>query len=124
MRLPDAQRIIRLRHIALIVLRSVSIVLLIVSATQFGHAIGWAIAMWDFSSLFVMWSDNWSPFAMGVAFAGPAVILLVLDRRIVRWMIPVPRMECPECGYAFEGLASPQCPECGLRLGSEQEMQS
>jgi hypothetical protein len=32
--------------------------------------------------------------------------------RLARWLAPLPRRECPECGYAIgDGT---RCPECGL----------
>lgn len=40
-------------------------------------------------------------------------LLLVFERRLVRWMVPEPRLACPSCGYPVEKLKSPVCPECG-----------
>ncbi len=45
-----------------------------------------------------------------------AVVLLVLERRLVAWLAPLPKNECPACGYSLAKITSEKCPECGLPL--------
>jgi hypothetical protein len=55
-----------------------------------------------------------------VTFMAAAVLVCVcgwlLESRLVRWLAPLPKPECPQCGYTFQHLASSRCPECGLEL--------
>lgn len=57
-----------------------------------------------------------------LVYGGPylmlALLLWLLESRFVRWIVPLPRMECPQCGYALRQLTTTRCPECGLTLGS------
>jgi len=49
---------------------------------------------------------------------GPGIALILLERPLIRWLIPDPPRGCPNCGYSLQGLRSPVCPECGADLGS------
>ncbi len=51
-----------------------------------------------------------------VTYGMPGVILLVLRVRIVGWIAPLPRAECPHCGYSLKQLSLSRCPECGNDL--------
>jgi len=46
----------------------------------------------------------------------PGVALLMFHDRLARWIAPLPRPRCPECGYWIRKGASPKCPECGTAL--------
>lgn len=47
-------------------------------------------------------------------------IILLLQRRIARLLVPIVRYtRCPACRYRIEGLNDPICPECGLALTAE-----
>jgi hypothetical protein len=48
-----------------------------------------------------------------------ALALLLFNRRLARWVFPMPRPECPECGYALPDGAD-RCPECGLSLSKSE----
>ena len=75
------------------------------------------LAMQDLMGWTVLWGDtNW--FAWAVALLISALALYLFDRRIVRWLIPVPRRECHECGYPLRGLSpsTTRCPECGTSI--------
>lgn len=57
------------------------------------------------------------------ASLGKALMLIVLgvivwrlQKRLARWLVVIPEMECPECGYAIPALRDPRCTECGLGL--------
>jgi len=54
-----------------------------------------------------------------LAMLAMAIILRILEKRLVKWLVPLVRPECPECGYALIQLTEPRCPECGLRLPPE-----
>ena len=47
----------------------------------------------------------------------PAIALLASDRWLLRWLAPMPRPACPECGYTIAPDTA-RCPECGLQLRS------
>lgn len=47
-------------------------------------------------------------------FWAPALVMGVGDRWIARWLVPLPRAQCPKCGYALQRLTRAQCPECGF----------
>jgi len=107
------------RHRALIIVRSIALLLGIVGAIALCQQVGLMIAMQDLMGWTVMWEDG-SWFARALAFLVPALLLYLLDRRIVRWLIPVQRRECHECGYPLRGLhgATTRCPECGTTIAS------
>lgn len=46
----------------------------------------------------------------------PAICLLLTNRRLVKWVVPLPKLECPKCGYSLQELCEARCPECGLAL--------
>src|SRR3954468_20064624 len=61
---------------------------------------------------FLRYADWWgNTLGLGLACA-----LVFGASRLARFLIPMPRPECPECGYAIRGEAD-RCPECGLNLG-------
>jgi hypothetical protein len=45
--------------------------------------------------------------------------LLVFEKRIARWLIPVPTWHCPKCGFELVGTAPALCTECGLKFGDD-----
>ncbi len=45
-----------------------------------------------------------------------AVILLVIERSLCRWLVPMPKVRCPGCEYTLDGTPPGRCPECGLQL--------
>ena len=48
-----------------------------------------------------------------------AMCFAVLQTRLVYWIVPLPRPQCPQCGYDISKLAEPRCSECGLNLPRE-----
>lgn len=60
------------------------------------------------------WSDN--AIAFSLAFTVPAIPMWLLDRRLARLIVPMPRALCPGCGYRLEALTAPRCPECGVAI--------
>lgn len=45
-----------------------------------------------------------------------ALMLLLSERRLVAWLVPLPKDDCPACGYSLDQITTPKCPECGLPL--------
>jgi hypothetical protein len=52
------------------------------------------------------------PWAIMVAFP---LMLLFFERRLVRWLVPMPWRGCPACDYDAPRGAQ-RCPECGCEL--------
>src|SRR6476660_6286742 len=96
---PQRPPIEKARQIALIALRSIGLVMALYGSVLLLYHIGLAVVMGRLDELRTIWGET-SWVAWGVAFLLPAAALLVFDRRIVRWLVPVPRSECPQCGYA------------------------
>jgi hypothetical protein len=57
--------------------------------------------------------------AVVVGAATPGLLLMWHERRITRWLAPMPKPECPECGY-FLRADTVRCPECGLSLAARR----
>lgn len=106
------------RQRALLFVRATALILGLLGSIILLYAAGLVIVMRDINAIWTLWGDT-SWFAWGIAFFMPAVMLFLFDRRIVRWLIPIPRRECPECGYPLRGLSasSLRCPECGTAIG-------
>ena len=51
-----------------------------------------------------------------ITFVAPGAMLLAYQERLVVWIVPLPRPECPHCGYNLKELATSRCPECGCDL--------
>ena len=49
----------------------------------------------------------------GVPMLTIGIVLAFLSRRLVRWVVAMPELGCPRCGYAGSGRPG-KCPECGL----------
>lgn len=63
------------------------------------------------------WTDlivNHLPTSGGYFIA--ALLLTVMQQRLVFWLTPLPRPQCPQCGYNIKKLSEPRCPECGMDL--------
>ena len=105
------------RHRALVIIRWIELVLGLLGSIALCYQLGLMAAMQDLMGWSVMWGDtSWFAWAMGLLI--PAATLYVCDRRIVRWLIPVPGRECHECGYPLRGLSpsATRCPECGTAI--------
>jgi len=110
--MPDT--IIRRRLLALLVIRSIAVLLLAVGAYHLVYAIGLVVGERDLNMLWAQWNNGFSFFYHGVATSFVGAGLAVFGRKLVRWVLPLPQHECPQCGYGFKGLTSPRCPECGF----------
>lgn len=116
----------RRRQVALVIVRSVALIMLVYGVVHVLWGIGAGLGMSRFdvaraveSTLSVFWNDNWSPFWHGFGVGVPGFVLMLIDRRIVRWLVPMPLHECPQCAYPLKNLKGPRCPECGTTLAAD-----
>ena len=120
--IPDPATIAKRRHTVRIVLRSLTAlygawVCFVLATETLPHLISHANYLIDFG--FVQDFMHFLGF-----FAGdvPRVLFLVAlvlcERRLASWIVPVGRAEnlCLNCGYSLKDLKSPICPECGTNL--------
>ncbi|MEX2219815.1 MAG: hypothetical protein WD749_13775 [Phycisphaerales bacterium] len=108
---PSAANVARGRYWTRAVIRLAATVLLLYAA---GRALSWAVyctfgggGLFEVFRLVEFW-DALVPVPLAAA-------LLLFGERLVRWVFPMPRPECPECGYRLQP-ATERCPECGLNL--------
>ena len=124
---PDIEYVVRRRYAISIILRCCVIVLFLLGSFPLLQMVLQFI-------LAVLYNTFWVPtfratlgnddFLLYIIpelckYAIPAVLILVFRLRIVRWIVPLPKPECPHCGYNIAKLAEPRCPECGLDLPEE-----
>ena len=109
---PSVASVARGRYWLRTLLRCGGVVLIVVAAVR---AVGWVIAcMFSGEPLsFLTLYDFW----VALAPVPVAAVLILTSERIARWIMPMPRPVCPECGYALQP-ATDRCPECGLRTES------
>lgn len=124
---PDIEQVIRKRYLMNLIIRCVIIGLLFWGAFPLIHLSlqylsEFAILTTSLRSISRFPSFN-DVFLGIVPQAGmyimPGLILLVLRNRLVRWIVPIPKPECPRCGYGLAKLTTPRCPECGQTLPAE-----
>jgi hypothetical protein len=115
--IPSVQTVLRSRYAARVVIRVVA-------------GVGFAYAAWDAFdfirglvqssgdplSILVNWL-LWT-FAPWLARLAVPLALLLWERRLVRWLIPMPWRGCPVCGYETPTGVG-RCPECGLDLSKD-----
>lgn len=111
---PDAATIARRRHLLRTIVRCVALGLLIAFA---GPAVSAVLVSVIEGSRFGLYLLARLAGSAGPLFAG--VALLVFERRLVTWLVPLGSPRCPQCDYFLVSLAEPRCPECGLPLTRE-----
>lgn len=102
--------IARSRELARMYVRLIALVLAIIFVIIFLHEIHGKLYYGD-----------WLNWARGdTAEMSPLLVLagliLLFERRLVEWLAPLPKHECPACGYSLEHITSEKCPECGIPL--------
>ena len=116
----NTQQIMKRRHVAIMIVRSIALLMILCGGVYMLWGIGTFFAIGGLTGFFeqfgIFWADNWNPFWFGFSVFAPGLLLALLDRRIVRWLVPLARNECPQCGYALKQLGSNRCPECGCEL--------
>lgn len=122
----DSMLVLRRRQLALVIIRIVAAALIVYGSIHVVWGIGTAFGLSGFSiagafeqAMSIVWSDNWNPFWYGFASLAVAIPLALASRRISRWIVPLPRMECPQCGYALRELTTTRCPECGMAIAPD-----
>jgi hypothetical protein len=106
---PTIASVVRARYWLQAVIRTAAGVVLAVTAVkEIAWTVGCAFSMEGVLSVFRLF-DFWQ----SMSPAPVAVLLLVFSERLVRWVFPLPRPVCPECGYMVSPGAL-RCPECGL----------
>lgn len=120
---PTAEAIITLRWRVRTVFRVLAVLLLVLAIviaipriSQFRTTQTWA------AGGFAQPPDptGWAWFGPSIAGAATAVALLVVSQFAVRLLVPIPRPNCPKCGYDLSEPTSNVCPECGLRIADDQ----
>jgi len=121
----NTQQVIKRRHVAIIIVRSVALAMIVYGGVYILWGLGTFFALRGLAGFFeqfwIFWNDNWNPFWFGFAVFAPGMALAMFDRKIVRWLIPLARNECPQCGYALRQLGSNRCPECGCEVSNPKE---
>jgi hypothetical protein len=108
--IPSLEHILKKRHHNRRRLRFLALALLLVGMVFLTIGVTWTLLEdRHWSSL-----TGWAAFATG--FILPALPLWLLDERIGRALVPLPRRECPSCRYDLTALERLICPECGLTL--------
>jgi hypothetical protein len=110
--IPSVEHVVKKRHQICRRLRYMALILVMIGTI----CAGWAVL----SALLVehTWSPSMPVLVFGGGFIFPALPLWLLDDRISRALVPMPRWECPGCRYNLTALERPICPECGLTLPS------
>lgn len=118
---PSANEIIALRWRVRVFLRTLALVLVIGAA-------GWALVrLPEFRQHLTMAGYGWnqSPrtfqpgwFGVPIVLAGSAIALVLIGQFGVRLLVPLPKPNCPGCGYDLREPSGEKCPECGLVIGA------
>lgn len=111
---PDAATIARRRHLLRTVLRCVALGLLLVFAAPVVASV--AVALINnsiFREFFLIRVLEWGSFLLA------GILLLIFEKRLVAWLVPLGSHRCPQCDYFLVSLVEPRCPECGLPLTRE-----
>jgi hypothetical protein len=108
--IPSIEHVIKKRHHNRRRLRFMALILVVIALM----CIGWGGAFG------LMPDQTWlSVIPMLVFAAGfllPAIPLWFFNERMARALVPMPKVECPQCRYNLTALERPVCPECGLAL--------
>lgn len=110
---PTTEIVLRRRHFARIIIRFTIVLCIFVALTPFVFGFLQQVPY------------NWSNMVRRPIFtfrdelmnagmwAVVAYTLWWLESRLVRWIVPLGKAECPQCGYSLTKLTTSRCPECG-----------
>lgn len=108
--------VVRVRIWALLVVRTVALILIAAGLVVIAYKIPgyWYAAKQDGRQWFAAY------YLISYLLSGSLTVLvgfalMAISRRIVPFLVPVPRTGCLQCGYSADGLLSGPCPECGCR---------
>lgn len=108
--IPSVEHVIKKRHHNRRRLRFMALILVVT---------GSVFVVWGCFTVLIIDYDWWALMqlaSIGAGFILPALPLWLLDDRIGRALVPMPRRECPGCRYDLTALERPICPECGQAL--------
>lgn len=118
---PSANEIIAMRWRVRVILRTLALFLLI-------GALAWAaIRVPEFRQVqkFAATGMHMKPryfepswFAIPIVLAGGSAALALIGQSGLRLLVPVPKPNCPGCGYDLREPSGEKCPECGLVIGA------
>ena len=115
---PSASRILSRRHAAMVIVRFAGLGLLVAASIPLIFAVVRAFLWGGIGHLFSEY-DGVVHVARSASWIIPALTVLLLGKPLVKWLVPLPRVECPKCGYTAQHLREPRCPECGVSLPEE-----
>ena len=119
---PDLEYVLRKRFLFGVIVRFAASVMLVIGSIPVLQALLQAMVL---GPIFYITNSGsrWDPFEVLVSIlwqGGPFLLvgafLMMRQRAVSRWLVPLPRPECPRCGYNMAKLREPRCPECGLQL--------
>jgi hypothetical protein len=117
---PSVADIIRYRYVTRLVLRLVGLILLLFSLVSL---IAWLvegiIGEFFIDYYFIEYYFTSARSCSGVLMFVVGIGLILLAKPLAKAFNPLPRNECPQCGYHLRDLTRPVCPECGLQMPAE-----
>ncbi len=120
----EIEQVIRTRRLVLTLIRGLAVALIIMGALPILALASYAFVVTPYNAISnagpspaVDWGDAIIRTAADVGqYIFAALLLLAIQQYLVRWLVPMPRPECPQCGYDIANLTESRCPECGLQL--------
>ncbi|MGP1347578.1 MAG: hypothetical protein ACTS3F_13050 [Phycisphaerales bacterium] len=115
---PSIQRIRSTRALVMWLVRVVGSamvalgVYLLVKQLVFGLMVGHPSRAWQI----YQGVGEWHIASHGAAAAVVGLPMVLLSRRIARFVVAMPDRGCPGCAYTGERDGNGKCPECGLEL--------
>jgi len=110
------QTVNAVRAITTWVLRSVGVALVFIGAYLMIKKIAFGIGTGDLEMAYNVWDNTGEGHSLyrGVAMVLAGVPLALLSRPLASWIVVVPSLDCPACGYQTPRTEGDRCPECGL----------
>jgi hypothetical protein len=118
---PSMEAVRRTRYWVVVVLRVVAALLVIAAVVGMWKLVARTVEyeLWQRQGRNTMlrWSLPVSLLLSQGPFLLAAAALVRWETTVARWLVPMPRAGCPECGYAMTTGPGARCPECGLAAG-------
>lgn len=120
----DMNRVRNLRYIVLVVLRVAAVIMLVGGFYSFIMVVVTAGPSQGFSGLFSSQGRGFNWLAYNLGLWVPGILLAYKGRLISKWIVPMPRNECLNCGYQLRSLKADHCPECGSPIPTAVQIPS